>query len=179
LEKQPTQWHYQRAASDSRPLLVRKGANMPRIKLLTVFSLLAILALAIAIRAQKPSVGVADRERERRSLAVNIVRAINTAEANYRNSHDTYANWDTLFGHGDFSENGTKWVSESFPTVAHAMYGRATEIVPGWKLRLNLSNNGNSYDLLLEDATDPKCGYAVVSDDRGMIRQSKIIDCPI
>jgi hypothetical protein len=152
---------------------------MPRIKLLTFFSMLAILALAIAIRAQKPSVGVADRERERRSLAVNIVRAINTAEANYRKSHDTYANWDTLFGKGDFSENGTKWAPESFPTVAHAMYGRATEIVPGWKLRLNLSNNGNSYDLLLEDATDPKCGYAVVSDDRGMIRQSKIIDCPI
>jgi type II secretory pathway pseudopilin PulG len=152
---------------------------MPRINLLAVFSLLTMLAMAIVIRAQKPSIGVADRERERRSLAVNVVRAINTAEASYKNSHGTYANWDTLFGNGDFSENGTKWASESFPTVAHAMYGRATEIVPGWKLRLNLSNNGNSYDLLLEDATDPKCGYAVVSDDRGVIRQSKTIECPI
>lgn len=154
---------------------------MPRIKLLTALPLFAILWLVLGIRiqAQKPSIGAADREQERRSLAINITRAINTAELNYKKSHGTYANWDTLFGNGDFSETGTKWAPESFPTVAHAMYGRAKEIVPGWKLRLNLSNNGNSYDLLLEDATDPKCGYAVVSDDRGLIRQSKAIDCPL
>jgi hypothetical protein len=59
------------------------------------------------------------------------------------------------------------------------MYGRGPEIVPGWKLRLNLSKDGKAYDLLLEDVTDPKCGYAVVSDERGLIRQSKAIDCAL
>ena len=152
---------------------------MPSFKLLAVPALLSILALAVFVRAQKPSVGLADRERERHSLAVSVTRAINSAEADYLRRHEAFANWDTLFGNGDFTETGTKWAPESFPTVAHAMYGRGREIVPGWKLRLNISNNGKSYDLLLEDTTDPKCLYAIVSDDRGVIRQSKAIDCPI
>lgn len=120
-----------------------------------------------------------DREKERRSLAINLVRAINTAEADFKLKHGVYASWDTLLGNGDFSEKGTKWAPESFPTVARAMYGRGPEIVPGWKLRLSISKDGGAYDLLLEDVTDPKCGYAVVSDDRGLIRQSKAIDCPV
>ena len=159
--------------------MLSRGIKVPSFKLLTVFSLLSFLALAVMVRAQKPSVGVADRERERRSLAVNITRAINSAEADYLRKHQTFANWDTLFGNGDFTENGTKWAPESLPTVAHAMYGRGKEIVPGWKLRLNISNSGGSYDLLLEDTTDPKCLYAIVSDERGVIRQGKALDCPM
>jgi hypothetical protein len=120
---------------------------------------------------------MADRERERRSLAINLTRAINAAEANYKKNHGVYANWDTLYGNGDFSDTGTKWAPPSFPTVAHAIYSRGAEIVPGWKLRLNLSKQGAAYDLLLEDVTDPKCSYAVISDERGLIRQGKAVGC--
>jgi len=141
--------------------------------------LLALSPLPSHAQGPKTAPGIPDRERERRSLAVNIVRAINTAEANYKKSNGVYATWDMLLGHGDFSESGTKWAPESFPTVAHAMYGPGPEIVPGWKLRLNLSKDGVSYDLILEDVTDPKCGYAVVSDDRGVVRQGKSVDCPL
>jgi hypothetical protein len=141
--------------------------------------LLALFPLRSQAQGQKTAPGIPDRERERRSLAVNIVRAINTAEANYKKSNGVYATWDALLGHGDFSESGTKWAPESFPTVAHAMYGPGPEIVPGWKLRLHLSKDGASYDLMLEDVTDPKCGYAVVSDDRGVVRQGKSVDCPL
>jgi hypothetical protein len=63
--------------------------------------------------------------------------------------------------------------------VAHAMYGSGAEIVPGWKLRLHISKDGNAYDLTLEDATDPKCNFAVFSNERGLIHQGKNIDCPI
>ena len=137
-----------------------------------------LLALPYA-QAQKGSPGIPDRERERRSLAINLIRAINTAEANYKKNRGVYATWETLLGSGDFTETGTKWAPESFPTVAHAMYSRGPEIVPGWKLRLSISKDGNAYDLLLEDVTDPKCGYAVVSDERGLIRQGKAIDCAL
>jgi hypothetical protein len=138
-----------------------------------------LLALS-STRAQKaPSPGVADRERERRSLAVNIVRAINTAEANFKQKQGVYATWDTLISNGDFTDTGTKWAPESLPTVKHAMYGRGPEIVPGWRLRLVLSKDGTAYDLLLEDVNDPKCGYAVVSDERGRIRESKVIGCAL
>ena len=129
--------------------------------------------------AQKGAPVVADRERERRSFAQNLVKAINAAEAEYRKKHDVYANWDTLVGIGDFSSNGTKWAPAEFPTVAHALYGNGAEIVPGWRLRLHLSKGDKAYDLLLEDVTDPKCGYAVFSDERGLIRQGKSIDCAL
>ena len=130
-------------------------------------------------RAQKGSPVVPDRERERRSFAQNLVKAINAAEADYRKKHQVYANWDTLVGIGDFSSNGTKWAPAEFPTVAHALYGNGAEIVPGWRLRLHLSNGEKAYDLLLEDVTDPKCGYAVATDERGLVRQGKSIECAL
>ena len=112
-----------------------------------------------------------------RPMAVNLVKAINAAEANYKKNHNVYATWGALFSAGDFTDSGTKWSSESFPTVAHAMYGPGPEIVPGWKLRLNLSKDAIAYDLVLEDLTDPKCGFAVFTDDRGRIRQGKAVEC--
>jgi len=150
---------------------------VPRKKVLAALLLSAALLTVLVAYAQKNSPGIADRERERRSLAINLTRAINTAEANYMKNHGVYATWDTLYANGDFTDTGTKWAPASLPTVAHAIYGRGPEIVPGWKLRLNLSQQGSTYDLLLEDVTDPKFDYAVISDERGLIRQGKVIDC--
>jgi len=141
--------------------------------------LILVMCCQAASRAQKGAPVVPDRERERRSFAQNLVKAINAAETDYRKRHDVYANWDTLIGIGDFSSNGTKWAPADFPTVAHALYGNGAEIVPGWRLRLHLAGSGKGYDLLLEDVTDPKCGYAVFSDERGLIRQGKSIDCAL
>ena len=149
--------------------------------MLRTFTLLAlflgVFLAGIQANAQKTSYGVPDRERERKSLAVNIVRAINAAEASYKKNHGVYASWSTLISGGDFSESGTKWSSEAFPTVAHAMYGPGPEIVPGWKLRLNLTKDATAYDVLLEDVSDPKCGFAVFSDERGRVRQGKVVEC--
>jgi hypothetical protein len=128
---------------------------------------------------QKSAPSVSDRELQRRSFALNFLGALNSAEADYKKKHGTFANWDALLAEGYFGETGTKWGSADFPTVTQAMYSRGTEIVPGWKLRLNVSNSGKSYDALVEDATDPKCGYAGVSDERGVIRQSKFITCQL
>jgi len=68
------------------------------------------------------------------------------------------------------------------PRTSHGRPGalrRGPEIVPGWRLRLNVSNSGSAYDLLLEDVNDPKCGYAALTDERGTIRQAKSLECPI
>jgi len=141
--------------------------------------LILLLSCQAVILAQKGAPVMADRERERRSFAQNLVKAINAAETDYHKKHDVYANWDTLLGIGDFSSNGTKWAPAEFPAVAHALYGSGMEIVPGWRLSLHLSNGDKAYDLLLEDVTDPKCGYAVFSDERGLVRQGKSIDCAL
>lgn len=152
---------------------------VPRKQAPIVLLISTVLLSMLTAHAQKKSPGMADRERERRSLAINFASAINTAEANYKKDHGVYATWDTLFSNGDFTDTGTKWAPPSLPTVAHAIYGRGPEIVPGWKLRLNLSKQGTAYDLLLEDVSDPKCGYAVITDERGLIRQGKAIDCQL
>jgi hypothetical protein len=159
-----------------RPEMVRK---MKAIWRFTTMALIAGCLLALPATAQKTPFGAEDRERERRSLAFNMVRAINAAEANSKKKQGTYATWDTLYSSGDFTNTGTKWAPESMPTVAHAMYGPGPEIVPGWKLRLTVSKDGNAYDILLEDVTDPKCHYAVSSDERAIIRQGKSVDCPL
>ena len=46
-------------------------------------------------------------------------------------------------------------------------------------LRLNVTSDGKGYDVLLEDETDKACGYAVVTNESGLIRQSKVVDCQI
>jgi hypothetical protein len=149
-----------------------------RSRFLTVGLMLTILGSAApAMRAQKSATVVPDRERERRSLAINFLHALNAAETSYKKNHGSYADWDTLLGNGDFTQNGTKWSSDTFPTVAHALYGSGPEIVPGWKLRLKISNDGRSYDASIEDATDPKCRYAAFTDERGAVRQGKSVDC--
>ena len=128
--------------------------------------------------AQKNSTSTAQPEQERRSFAQNLARAINAAEADYFKQHQIYASWDNLMGFGYFSQSGTKWVSPEFPTVAHALYGSGPEIVPGWRLRLHLSNKDKSYDVSIEDVSDLKCGYAVTTDERGLIRQGRALSCP-
>jgi hypothetical protein len=145
----------------------------------TVAAVLFVCALlALPAAAQKSPYGLQDRNKEQHSLALNMVRAINAAEANYKQKHGAYATWGTLYSNGDFTNTGTKWAPESLPTVAHAMYGDGPEIVPGWRLRLTISKDGNAYDLQLEDVADTKCHFAVTSDDRGIVRQGKSADCP-
>lgn len=139
--------------------------------------LLSVLLVSVDAHGQKKQPGISEREIERRNLAINLVRAINSAESNYKKNHGVYATWETLLGAGDFTDTGTKWATESAPAVAHATYGRGPEIVPGWKLRLNLSKEGSTYDLLLEDVMDPKCGYAVFSDERSVVRQGTSVAC--
>jgi hypothetical protein len=150
----------------------------PQVRAATTFLILVLLCSTASMAQKKPSPTQTDREKERRSFAENVAKAINAAEADYFKTHSVYANWDTLIGIGAFSENGTKWVSEDFPTVKHALYGRGPEIVPGWRLRLRLSNGDKAYDITLEDVNDPKCGYAVTTNEGGTIRQGKFIDCP-
>jgi len=148
-----------------------------RMRIAGLFGILAVLGCSPLTWAQKGTISTAQPERERRSFAQIFARALNAAEADYFKQHQVYANWDTLLGLGYFSSSGTKWISGDFPTVAHALYGSGAEVVPGWRLRLRLSNKDKSYDASIEDVNDPQCGYAVTTDERGMVRQGKSVDC--
>jgi hypothetical protein len=62
---------------------------------------------------------------------------------------------------------------------ANEHFSDLPEILPGWNLRLNVHIDGQGYDLLLRDMKDEKCGYAALTDESGVIRQSKAINCNI
>lgn len=139
-----------------------------------------ILAACATLMVHSPSqTGEQDPEAGsvRRDTAVNLVRAINTAELNYKLRNGAYADWPALVRNGDFTSEGTKWAPKEFPTIEHLHFGPGPEILAGWRLRLNLTASRQTYDLMLEDELDEKCGYAAIADERGIIREGITIDC--
>lgn len=153
--------------------------------------LLTLLLAPFTVQyAQNSSMGSGDSNHAKQLLAVKLLRAINTAEANYHNSHGEYAAWailvdgSTLRRLEDSPEYGAPRTSLELipgmtPEFANLQLSKGPEILPGWTLRLDLTADGKGYDVLLEDTTDKTCGYAALTDERGVIRQSKAIDCPI
>jgi hypothetical protein len=97
-----------------------------------------------------------DSDRARHVTAIKLLRGLNTAEFRYKTKHGAYATRDALAASDEFKVD-----------------------LSGWSLRLNVTADGKGYDALLEDTTDKSCGYAALTDERGVIRQSKAIDCAI
>ena|SRR5437588_211015 len=158
--------------------------------------LLVLLVVQTPQFAQNTSTdpGKADRHQ----LAISLVRTMNTAEATYHIKNGSYATWQTLLPSepkyfDDFLARNSRpfrtnpsTVAENVPTGSVQPEGTfglhfnaPPEILPGWNLRLNVHSDGQGYDLLLRDMTDEKCRYAVLTDENGVIRQSKAIDCEI
>ena len=149
----------------------------------SVFLSIAVIALFITmaktLRSQNAPHSSSDADRARHLLAISLLRGINTAEAEYKMKHGSYAPKDALLASDEFKGRGIAWAAKNDPQLANATLSNGPEILPGWALRLNVTTDGQGYDLLLEDTTDKTCGYAAVTDERGVIRQSKAIDCAI
>lgn len=120
---------------------------------------------------------LAQVELERRTVAIGLLRTINTAEAKYRAEHGSFVVWKTLVSENQKYFDG--WLAMYGLQKANEHFSDAPEILPGWNLRLNVHVDGQGYDLLLRDLMDEKCGYAALTDESGVIRQSKAIDCNI
>jgi hypothetical protein len=134
---------------------------------------------------------------QRSQLAISLLRLINTAEATYHTENGSYATWQTLLSsyrtvfaeflarHSDEfpARHGVVILGQPGAVTRHLLptipFNDPPEILPGWNLRLNVHSDGQGYDLLLIDMTDEKCGYAVLTDENAVIRQSKAIDCQI
>jgi hypothetical protein len=144
---------------------------------LSIVLLVLLIATAATLRSQNAPPSPSEAEHAKRSLAVNFLRVINTAEVEYKVNHRVYAARDVLLASNEFKGRGWTWATKNDPQFVSRSSG--PEIPPGWSLRLNVTADGKAYDVLLEDTTDQSCGYAVVSDERGVIRQSKAIDCDI
>jgi hypothetical protein len=112
-------------------------------------------------------------------VAVNTLRAINTAEYEYKSVHGTFVAWEVLMVSDQFRGRGFHLARSNEPQLMDAHFSSKPEILPGWALHLNVSSDGKAYDVLLEDTTDKTCGYAAITNETGLIRQSKNISCEI
>ncbi|HEY6269798.1 MAG TPA: hypothetical protein VIX11_15975 [Candidatus Acidoferrum sp.] len=143
----------------------------------SAFLLLLFLAVQTPQFAQDTSAGPAKADQERRMVAVSLVRTINTAEATYRATNGSFVVWKTLVS--EHQQYFDKFLAMHGLLKTNAHFSDAPEILPSWNLRLNVHLDGQGYDVLLRDMTDDKCGYAALTDENGVIRQSKAIDCEI
>jgi hypothetical protein len=149
-----------------------------RIVFLGVVVAAMTLGAAIPQYGQNAAAMSSDAENAQHMLAIGILRSINTIELSFRIEHGSYVGWDDLLASKEFVEYEKECLAH-VPEFAAAHFSKGAEILPGWTLRLNLTNDGRGYDLLLEDTMNRACGYAAVTDERGVIRQSKAIDCEI
>jgi hypothetical protein len=143
-----------------------------------VVLLVVTLGIANLLRSQNAPAKSSDADQARHSLAISLLRAINTAEVTHKMQHGVFLSKDALLASEEFSSYMTR-AARNNPQLAGAHISNGPEILSGWVLRLNVTADGQGYDVLLEDTTDKSCGYAAVTDERGLIRQSKAIDCPI
>jgi hypothetical protein len=136
----------------------------------TVLLVLALGSLTTQFAQDASTRGVTS-DQETRSVAIALLRTINTQELAYKYKHGSYGIWRMLL-----SDEPTHF--QEFLTIhgllqSNPRFGDAPEILPGWNLRLNVHPDGQGYDVLLEDKMDKEHGYAALSDERGVIREGK------
>jgi Sel1 repeat len=130
-------------------------------------------------QGQDPA-NTSSQDLSRRLVIIGLLRSINTAEASnkYASQRSSYLRWPDLLATSP-SLADLRILAEIDPKLADVQLGREPEILPGVNLRLNVHADGQGYDVRLEDLADKNCYYAAVSDETGVIRQSKALDCDI
>lgn len=152
-----------------------------RTRPITLIASLLILAAAGSSVGRNTAAQTSDADNAKHTVAISLLRNINTIELTHKFKHGgSYATWDALLASDEFPASKViALLAKIDPQLANAQFSNGPEILPGWSLRLNLTADGQAYDLLLEDLTDKTCGYAALTDERGVIRQSKAIDSEI
>lgn len=145
--------------------------------ILSAVSLILVLGVLTPQFAQDTSTGPTNADQARRRVAIGLLRTINTAEVDDLSNYGSYASWQTLLAHQP--KFFDKFLAINYPQEANLHFADMTGILPGWNLRMNVHTDGQGYDVLLQDLTDKQCWYAALTDESGVIRQSKAIDCKI
>ncbi len=101
---------------------------------------------------------------------VGLIRTINTAEVVEQSTYGSFASWQTLLAHQQ--EYLNEWLAKVYSRDPNVHFGPTADILPGWNLRLIVPTDGQGWIVLLKDAKD-ETGYAVLSDESGVIRECK------
>lgn len=108
----------------------------------------------------------------RRSVAIDVLRTINMAEVLEQRTYGSFTSWQTLVER--HPEMFDEFMTKHGQRIAVSRFATPPEILPGLRLRFNLHIDGQGYEVLLEDTTQQN-GYAVLTDERASIRESKWI----
>ena len=133
-------------------------------------TIILVLVPVVQFAQDPPTTAQPAQEANNHSAFLGLLRSINTMEVDDFYKYGSYSSWQILQERNpeDFNALQRK---ERFADMP--------EILPGWSLRFNVHADGQGYDVRLEDLTDQTCGYAAITDESGVIRQSKAINCSI
>lgn len=95
---------------------------------------------------------------------------INTAEAQYKFAHGIYADYATLLHSGQLKETGGR----EFTLLPRSLQSETTPL-PGYQLRLLISQDGSSYQLSIQQRT-ADCATGLFSDETGIIFEGHALD---
>ena len=104
-------------------------------------------------------------QRTRRGEALGAARHLNTMQANRPNRGSAYLDLADL-------ERLNADQAAKRPSLKSYNLSPDAEIVAGWRLTLSTTDTG--YWFLITDTTDP-CGFAYVSNERGIIYRAEPI----
>lgn len=108
-----------------------------------------------------------ETSRNSRMMGIEVVRNIETAEVEHKAWHGAFADWGELYSAPDEQK---RWQS--------LQVSAGPEVIPGWKLKLVASADGEHFEVSLQNIAD-KCGFSFFSDEHGVIYQGGAIDCSI
>ena len=139
----------------------------------------SVLALGIVLLFAVSGVQATSNEESefhQRRIAVDLLRAINTAEIAYRTqSRGSFGDWSDISATQQF-KNALERLSHAEPALKNANLASPDSLLPGWKLRLVLSGDRKSYAVMVINTAD-ECSYALISDQEGVIREGRVTGC--
>ena len=125
-------------------------------RMLRLQIIIPVVLLIVALSAASSAQDQISPSQEERGKAINLVRAINTAEVRYNVniSHGRFASWTELYDSG---------------LVKDLHVSPGPEVIPGYHLDLLASPDGKSFMLALHDKKDGDGLFSVFSDQSGII----------
>ena len=125
-----------------------------RISRLQIVGGVALLLVVLAVRSRAQDQKSPSQEEQRK--AINLVRAINTAEVRYSSgvSYGRFASWTELYDSG---------------LLKGLELSAGSEVMPGYRLDLLASADGKSFMVGLHDTKDGDGLFSVFSDQMGII----------
>lgn len=139
------------------------------------FAGIAAVIFSLALSSYQVPASRRPALKERR-FAVDLVRAINTAEMAYKaQSRGSFEEWPQLATTEGFT-TAIDHFSHMDPELKKLSRTPFPDTIDGWRLSLLLSPGKDAYVVVLASTSD-ECSYAVVSSQDGLIRQATAIGC--